>query len=109
MITDFFGTTARVDKKTKTQNDMGGAVYAYTPRIVSLACRLSKRIIREADQFGKQTVREIWRAYCAATTDTKQIIEKDRWVIGDDVYEVKGIYNPGNLDRHLEIDLERIH
>jgi hypothetical protein len=109
VITDFFTTTARVDKKTKGQNDMGGAVYNYTPRIASLACRVTNHRNRETDDFGKPTIRETHQGYCSATTAAKLIIESDRLVVGDDVYEITGIYNPGNLDRHLKFNLERVH
>lgn len=109
MISDFFSQTARVDKKVTTQNDMGGAVDTYTPRISSLPCRICKHLNREADEFGKLTVRETYQGYCAATTATKEIIESDRLVIGSGVFEIKGIYNPGGLDRHLKLNLEHIH
>ncbi|MHC4464669.1 MAG: phage head completion protein [Planctomycetota bacterium] len=109
VITDFFKTTARVDKKSKTQNDMGGVVYEYTPRIADLPCRVCNHRNKEADQFGKMTIRETHQGYCSATAATKQITESDRLVIGDQIFEITGIYNPGGLDRHLKLNLERIH
>jgi hypothetical protein len=109
VITDFFSHTARIDKRVKTQNEMGGSVTSYTPRIASLTCRVTNHRNRETDEFGKPTIRETHQGYCSATTEAKQIIESDRLVIGDDVYEITGIYNPGNLDKHLKLNLERIH
>ena len=108
MISRFFNQTARVDMRSSTQTSMGGATYTYSPRIASLKCRLAKRHIREKDEFGKDTIREVYRAYCLATTETKAISVSDRVVIGSDTYEITGIYNPGGLDKHLEIDLLRI-
>jgi len=108
VITRFFKQKARVDQRENTQNAMGGATYTYSPRIAELKCRLAKRNIKEVDQFGKDTIREIYRAYCSATLATKTITASDRFVLGSDVFEVTGIYNPGGLDRHLEIDLQRI-
>jgi hypothetical protein len=110
VITDFFSQTARIDKKVKTQNAMGGAVSSYTPRIAILSCRVNNHRNREKDEFGKVTIRETHQGYCPATTETKQIIESDRLVIGDDVYEITGgPYNPGGLDKHLKLNLERVH
>jgi Phage head-tail joining protein. len=108
MITDFFNSTATVKQLTTTKNPMGGLTKSYSTRISSMPCRLSTRNIREADEFGKITIREILRLYCSATSTNKAIEESDQIEISDRTFEVTGIHNPGELDRHLQIDLMEI-
>lgn len=108
MITDFFISVALVNQATVTQSVTGGPIKTFAERIAALSCRLAKKSIREMDDFGKMTIRGIWRLYCEATTVNKTITETDRIVLGGITYEVTGIYNPGLLDRHLEIDLAEI-
>ena len=108
MISDFFNSTATVNQLTTTKNPMGGLVKTYSTRISSMPCRLSTRNIREADEFGKITVREILRLYCSATSTNRAIEESDRIEIGGRTFEVTGIHNPGELNKHLQIDLLEI-
>jgi len=84
---------------------MGGVRKSYSERIAAMPCRIRKKHIAEADEYGKMTVTSDFRLYCEAITENKAIEESDRIVVGSQTFEVKGIYNPGELDRHLEIDL----
>ncbi len=84
---------------------MGGQKKSYSTRIAALDCRVTPRNVNETDEFGKLTVRQIWRLYCAATTANKAINESDRVTVGSREFEVTGIKNPGLQDHHLEIDL----
>jgi hypothetical protein len=62
----------------------------------------------ETDAFGKKTVRQGLVLYCEASTINKAIDESDRVTLGTRTFQVKGISNPGLLDRHLKIDLLEI-
>ena len=66
------------------------------------------KTIREADEYGKMTMREVWKLACAATATNKAIAESDRIEINDRTYEVTGIGNPSLMDHHLEIDLMEV-
>lgn len=104
-ITDFFNSTVRVDQLTTTTTPMGGSHERWSERVASLACRITRRNIRESDEFGKETTRAIWRLYCDADTDGLSIEPTDRVVMSSGTtLQVKTIYNPGELNRHLEID-----
>ena len=105
MITDFFNSTGLVEQLTTTTAPTGGTTKKYSARIASLACRLSSKRVQETDEFGKVTVLEQPRLYCAATTANKLIVETDRITVGSKRFEIVGIVNPGELDRHLQIDL----
>ena len=114
MITDFYNSTATVMQEAQSKNPMGGVKRTYSTRITSLLCRISPMDIRrraafaEADEFGKMTVRQGLILYCDASTANKAIDESDRMTLGTRTFQVKGINNPGLLDRHLEIDLLEI-
>ncbi len=109
MITDFFNSTAVVKQETTSTTSIGGVKRTFTTRIAALPCRVaskhSQEDVIEVDQQGKRTVRRIWRLFCEASTANKAIVETDRVTVGSLKYEITGIYNPGLLDRHLQIDL----
>ncbi len=107
-IQDFFNSLAIVEKQTDTQSGMGGLVKVYSTRIASLPCRISTRGIREVDQFGKITWRRILRLYCSSNTTNNAIEGSDRIKLGSRTFEITGINNVAELDRHLEIDLKEI-
>jgi hypothetical protein len=108
-VTDFFNSSGLVEQPTNRQTGMGGLSKSYTSRIASLPCRLSIpsgwRGMSETDEFGKMTGRYIWRLYCEASSTNRAMDEGDRITVDSKVYQVKTIHNPGNLNRHLQIDL----
>ena len=108
MLTAFMTQTATVQKLTTSQNAMGGISRSYTTRINSLPCRLSKRLLKEADQYGKVSYVQSYTMYCEATGDALQIERSDKVVVDGKTYEVTDIYNPGGLNKHLEIGLELV-
>jgi hypothetical protein len=109
MITDFFNSTAVVYSLSGTKTGMGGISKNYTTeRISSLPCRISKRYISEVDELGKRTIRERFRLYCKATSANRAITESDRIEVDSKTWEVVGIYNPGLLNKHLEIDIVEV-
>ena len=109
MITDFFNSTAVVKKETNSTTGIGGVKRSFTTRIASLPCRVSikhsQEDVIETNEFGKRTVRRIWRLFCEGTETNRAIEETDRITVGSLEYEITGIYNPGLLNRHLQIDL----
>jgi len=114
LITDFFNSTATIERENQSTTSMGGVKKTYSTRITSLKCRITPMSIHrrsaysEADEFGKMTIRQGLILYCKTSTANKAIDESDRVVLGSRTFQVKGINNPGLLDRHLEIDLLEI-
>lgn len=107
-VSDFLNSTAIVQKFIEHKTGMGGAAKQPTPRITALPCRLSKKRISETDEFGKMTLREVYVLYCDASETNRAIIESDRIDVLGRTFEIKGIYNPGDLNRHLEIGIEEV-
>ena len=107
-IGDFFNSTALIEQQTSTTTGMGGSAKTYSSRIASLPCRLSTKDIREVGQFGKITIRGILRLYCDASSTNRAIEAGDRVTIDSRIFEITGIHNPGELNRHLEIDLKEV-
>ena len=108
MISDFYNSTATVQQETQSSNPMGGVKRSYSTRISSLLCRITPKVIRETDEFGKMTVRQGLRLYCDASSTNLAIEETDRVTLGSRTFQIKGIGNPGLLNDHLEIDLLEI-
>jgi len=107
-IEDFYTSTAVVQKVTNNRTNMGTVKKTYSSRIASLPCRFNFRRINEADQYGKMTVTEAGRVYCAATSTTAAIVESDRINIGTRTFEVTGIANVSFRDHHLQIDVVEV-
>lgn len=111
-IRTFLTTTVLVQKRTTSRNSMGGSKQTFSTRIAALQCRLKRSKQDEVEVYGKMTVTGLWRLYCVADSDGLSIEETDRivWTRGSTskTYQVKSIYNPGQLDRHMEIDILEI-
>lgn len=105
MIEDFYDSSAVVSQVGNSTNAMGGNRKGYSTRIGSLSCRVSARNVNERDTYGKMTIREVWRLYCAGTSTNKAISASDRVLVGGVTYEVIAIRNPALQDHHLEIDM----
>jgi len=109
MIDDFYTQTARVEQPSETQTDMGGQAKAWATRIPSLKCRAKRKDFRETDEYGKVTLMSGVRLYCAATATNRAIDPNDRVILGGSTFEIKGRpYNPGGLNRHLELELVEV-
>ena len=108
-IRTFLTTTVEVQQSSQTRNAMGGTTQAFSTRIASLRCRLRPLRQTEPDLNGKMTPLGMWRLYCEANSDGTSIEETDRivWTRGgtSKTLQVKTIYNAGQLDRHMQIDL----
>jgi head-tail adaptor len=104
-IEDFYDSSVTIQQLTSTKNPIGGLSKGYSTRISGLACRVSSKSGREADEFGKMTNRTILRLYCEATATNRAIVASDRVVHGSKTYEVTAIRNPAERNHHLEIDL----
>jgi len=109
MIDDFYTQTAKIEQSSETQTDMGGHARAWTTRIPALKCRIKRQSFNETDDYGKVTLKTGGRLYCAATLTNKTIDPDDRIIIDGNKYEIKGrLYNPGGLNRHLELELVEV-
>lgn len=108
MISSFFNSSAVVTQVSTTPTTMGGMTKTYSTRIEAVDCRLSTKETVEGNEFGKLTVRTVLRLYCAASATNKAIEVTDRVTIGSRNFEITGIHNPGELDRHLQIDLREL-
>lgn len=107
-ITDFYTSTAKIEKKTDSINAMGGVTKVFDTRIASLPCRLNPKSVTETDEFGRTSVRQVQRLYCSASSANLAISESDRVVIDDRTFEVTGIANPAWKNHHLEIELSEL-
>jgi head-tail adaptor len=105
MLKDFFNSSAEVQQISRRQVGSGGVKKSFSTRIAALACRLRRKTISELDEYGKKVIKATHRLYCEATSANRAITASDRIILSGTTYEVTGIYNPGSLNRHLEIDV----
>ena len=111
-IGTFLTTTVEVQQSSQTRNAMGGTAQVFSTRIAALKCRLRPLKQQEIDVNGAMTVVSMWRLYCVADSDGTSIEETDRiiWTRGgtEKTFQVKTIYNAGQLNRHMEINVFEI-
>ena len=111
-IDTFLTTTVLVQERSTSRTGMGGSKQTFSTRIESLLCRLKPLKQQEIEVNGKMTSVARWRLYCVADSIGTSIEETDRivWTRGSTskTYQVKTIYNAGQLDRHMQIDIMEI-
>ena len=107
-ITSFFNLSGLVETPATAKNAIGGVTKTFSTLIAALPCTLAKRTLTETDSRGQRTTRNVLRLYCEATTAALTITEDDRITISSIEYLVETIYNPGAINRHLEIDVAEI-
>jgi|TARA_Y100000034_G_C6796377_1_gene356968 hypothetical protein len=107
-IDSLYNSTGIVKQLARSQNALGVNKKTYTTRISALKCRLNAKTVNEEDEFGKVTVRNSWKLFCAATSTNRAISESDKITISSQDYKVTGIYNVANMNHHLEIELTEI-
>ena len=107
-IDTFLTTTVLVQQSSQTRNAMGGTTQVFSTRIESLRCRL--RPLRQEERVvnGKMTSIAPWRLYCVADTAGRTIEATDRIIWRGKTFQVKTLYNAGQLDRHMQIDILEI-
>ena len=101
-------SSAVVNSLASSQSAMGAQSKTYSQRIANLPCRLARKQFREVNEFGKLTILSGWRLYCEFNSTNSAIAISDRIVVESKTFEVKGIYNAGYMDHHIEIDLLEI-
>ena len=105
-LTSLFNQRARVDKNTPTTSNFGTEVKAWSTRISMLKCRYVGQSQMSPIDYGKQINRNSGRVYCEANTTNRGIVTGDRWVWNNRVFDITGIYEPGEMGVHLQIDVE---
>lgn len=107
-LSNFLNSTVEVRQSSVSTTPMGGTKEVFSIRIAALKCRLRPLRQTEKDLRGKMSTVGMWRLYCVADTDGLSIEVTDRIVFGTRLYQVKTIYNAGQLNRHMEIDILEI-
>ena len=87
----------------RTDDTMGGYTETWTTS-GSFRARISPLTTNERLLQNKVTEMITHRVYC----DNMDVIEGDRILWGDLVFEVKGITNPSEAFDHLEIDVKEM-
>lgn len=107
-LTSLLNQRARVDKNTPTTTNFGTESKSWSTRIANLKCRYSARQLNEPVEYGKAITQNSGRFYCEATTTNRAIVLSDRIVWKDRKFQVTGIYEPGEMGVHLQIDVEEV-
>ena len=104
-VASFLNLSGLVETVATAKTALGGVTQTYSTLIAALPCTLARRSLTETDRFGKRSIRNVLRLYCEATTAALTITEDDRITIDSVEYHIETIYNPGAINRHLEIDV----
>lgn len=101
--------TVVVQSLANSQNATGTANPTYSTRFAALKCLLQPKTLKNMNEFGKLTVRNIVKMFCSYQPT---ITVEDRVVSTQGVfagtYEILGIKDAGGQANHLEIELELV-
>ena len=106
MLSDFFNISATVIQWTTTLNEVGINVLASTyTSVANINIALQQLSKNESYIDGTDRIIGTHRAFTAVNTT---IQEEHHILIGSDEYDIKGIHNPMQMNRHYEILLELV-
>jgi hypothetical protein len=100
--------SALVQSLSSAQTATGTFNPTYSTRIASLPCLVQGKTLSETDEFGKKTLRNVYRLYCENNSTSSAIDESDRVVWSSRTFEITGIKDGGGQSHHLEIDLREV-
>ena len=98
-----YNHTLTLQSLTETADSQGGVTTTWTS-MGSFSARISPLSAAERLLQNKVTEGITHRIYC----DSMDVIEADRILWGDLVFEIKGIRNPSEAFSHLEIDVNEV-
>jgi hypothetical protein len=102
---NMLNTTAEIQSFTTAQTVSGTANRTYVTRIASLACGVQPKRLKSVDEFGKTTLRNVYRLYCEYNATNLTIDEADRVIWDSRTFEISAIGDAGGRGHHLEIDM----
>jgi len=103
-------TTMAVQRVTETADGLGGVTESWSTianieGVLSAGGNTTARFVgREKMIHGKSTVLSSLIFYCDVPEGIT-ITEKDRMYYDSKAYDIVFVYNPGNMNHHLEISL----
>lgn len=91
-----------VERYTETDDGMGGKDYTWNPHLEleGTLDQLSADEVIASERLGQIS------SHIFITFSIVDVTRKDRVIIDDDIYHIKNVDNPNNLDYQLEILLE---
>ena len=105
-LADYYNISATVIQWTSTLNEVGENVLASTwTSVANVVLALQQLSKNESFISGTDRIIGTHRAFTAVNTT---IAEENKILIGSDEYDIKGITNPMQMNRHYEILLELV-
>nr|BDD44473.1 hypothetical protein 2 [Bacilli bacterium] len=91
-----------VQRYTKVSDGMGGEEYKWDDHITieGTLDQLSGDEVLASEKLGELS------SHIFIIFEIVDVTRKDRMIIDNEIYQVKNVDNPMNMDRHLEIKLE---
>lgn len=101
ILADLYNTTAKIERVTRTNDDLGGFTETWTTQEM-IPCRVRMLSGNERVQYQKDTTVELMRMYCNVT----DLTTGNRITIGDKLYNVIQVDNPHGMGEFLQVDME---
>lgn len=91
-----------VQRYTQVDDGAGGKEYKWTDHIEieGVLDQLSGDEVLASDKIGELS------SHIFIIFEIVDVKKEDRFIINDEIYQVKNVDNPNNMDRQLEIKLE---
>ncbi len=93
-----------IQRPTNTQDAIGGTVESWGTKASNVPCLVRQLSAQERTGVGRELLVSTHRLYCEATVDVRA---SDRIIYGGYTFDVNSVYNPDDLNRHLEVDMIR--
>ena len=100
-----YPNTCEVKKYTVARTDEGTANPTYATRIASLTCSIQNRNLRTVNEFGKETLTNVYKLYTPYNSTSTAMTEGDRVIWDGKTFEITGIGDGAGHRHHLEIDM----
>jgi len=100
-----YPNTCEVQKVTIARTTSGTANPTYATRIASLTCSIQNRNLRTVNEFGKETLTNVYKLYTPYDSTSTTMKESDRVIWDGRTFEITGIGDGAGRRHHLEIDM----
>lgn len=94
--------TCTIQRPSNTQDAIGGTVESWNVVTANIQCLVRQLGAQERAGVGRELLVSTHRLYCEYDVDIRAT---DRVIYAGKTFDVQSVYNPDDLNRHLEVDM----
>jgi len=103
--------TVTIQSLSTSKTVMGGSNKTYTTRLNAIPALINSRLSGgEIDTYGKISTATTHRMYLESTSNNREIAASDRviWTSASRTFEITEVYNVGNRNVIMHVDMEEV-